>query len=310
VEIEPAKTPSSEAKVLGVKEIPLDSAILPWVMCGSVSEDPWWFDDVEDVQRAMLDLESSLDTLFFKVIFGQLVLPRSAAEQYLAEVRGSDLAGAVAAIVGLSNAIIEGGEDKGVTRYIGPDSGGIAAMQQELRRKKGELFDVVGLHLGFGAEFSEAKEQVQISNLDPQAVLRNYSQQLGEAEAKAWALTRAWDSSVPEVAPKYPVKFRISNIYEDFKSLVLADNMQLPDGVKRLALRGIVDSLLELTNLSITPEERARLMEEIQKFEFREAIDLSGMSQPGSLDAGVRRQATDDGEGVRRSGAEREDDAE
>ena len=122
----------------------------------------------------------------------------------------------------------------------------------------------VGLHLGFTKNFSESSEAKQYDHLDPQAVLRNYSQQIAEAEAKAWSLTHEWDSSIPEITPEYTDKFRVSNIYEDFKSLVLAENMDLPEGLRRLNLRGVLDTILEITKLRLTQDQYADLLKEIK----------------------------------------------
>jgi len=275
---------------------------VPFVLCGEVSEKPHWYDDVEDLQRASLDLESSLDTLMHKVVFAQMVLPQSLTEEATSENTGTGVSPTVEAIVGLSNAITEAPEDKGITRYIAPDSNALTAMQSELKRKREELFDVVGLHLNFAKNFSESSDSRHFDHLDPQAVLRNYAQQIAECEIKAWKLTAKWDSSIEVVEPAYSDKFRVTNIYEDFKSLVLADNMELPDAVKRLSLHGIVDTLLEITGRQLTQEEESVINKEIEDMDFDEPIMLPQAAQ--RVQDGVRLQATDDGEGVRDSGAQ------
>jgi len=286
------------------KVIPLDIQSVPFVPCGEISEKPHWYDDVEDIQAASLDLESSLDTLMHKVVFAQMVLPASITEEVTADNNGNKVAEAVEAIVGLSNAITENPEDKGITRFIGPDASALKAMQDELGRKREELFDVVGLHLNFTKNFSESADAKHFDHLDPQAVLRNYAQQIAEAEHKAWILTNKLDSGVDVIMPIYSDKFRVSNIYEDFKSLVLADNMNLPEAVKKLTVRGVVDTILEITNMQLSTEERAEIDKQITEMEFDEPVMLDAASMGGKVVNGVIDQATDDGDGVRESGAQ------
>ena len=303
-DIKPPDVPSDDAVVLAKRTVPHDFPGVPFTLAGVLSATPHWFEDVEDVQRAILDIESSLDTLFLKCVFGQLVLPRSAADAFMGESNGADLAKVVAGVIGYSNAILEGDTDRGITRYIGPDASAIQSLQKELGRKREILFDTVGLHLGFTKDFSEAKEAKDYDNLDPQAVLRNYAQQIGEAETKAWELTHQWSPSVTVVEPKYADKFRVTDIYEDLKGLTLVSQMDLPESMQKLNLRGVLDSVLEITNLSLTQDEYDQVVKDIEAHDFSEPIDLT----PGSLVAGVAKQATDDGEGVRASGAEDDDE--
>jgi len=293
--------PGAENTVVSEETFMFPLQKVPFVLCGEISEKPHWYDDVEDIQRASLDLESSMDTLMHKTVFAQMVLPASLAEEATQKNQGGGIIPAVEAIVGLANAIVESPEDKGITRYIGPDSAALKAMQDELGRKREELFDVVGLHLNFTKNFSESADAKHFDNLDPQAVLRNYAQQIAECEAEAWAMTAEWDSSVDVIEPVYSDKFRVSNIYEDFKSLVLADNMDLPDAVKRLNLHGVVDTLLEITDMQLTEEQRAEINQQIEDMEFDEPIVLNPASINAEVASGVIDQATDDGEGIRAS---------
>jgi len=277
-----------------VKKFDLEK--VPFVLAGELSDNPHWYDDVEDLLRACLDLESSLDTLMHKVVFGQMVLPESITEDATSQNGGSGISPTIEAVVGLSNAVTESPEDKGITRYIGPDATAIKAMQDELARKREELFDVVGLHLNFTKNFSESADSKSFDHLDPQAVLRNYAQQIREAEIKAWKLTAEWDKAVKEVEPNYSDKFRVSNIYEDMKALVLSANMDVPDSVKKLVNHGIVDTVLEITDRQLTDEQQAEIDKDIDEMEFDEPIVLNPAEMGGKTVSGVADQATSDGD--------------
>ena len=273
---------------------------VPFALAGEVSPDPHWFDDVEDVQRAILDLESSLDTLFHRCVFAQMVLPDNIIETPTSETGGRQMAETVSAIVGLSNAIIESAENRGVTRYLAPDSSAIKAIQEELGRKRQILFDTVGLHLSFTRRFSESAEATEFDHLDPQAVLRNYSRQIAEAETKAWTLTNRWDPTVPVIVPRYADKFRVTNLYEDFKSLVLGLNLDMPDSSKRLMMRGVVDSVLEITKMRLPPADYKKILADIEKYDFSVPVDLAPGGLPDKTIRGVVEHATDDEDGTRR----------
>ncbi|MDH3279527.1 MAG: hypothetical protein OEQ18_00150 [Gammaproteobacteria bacterium] len=276
----------------------LDFNEIPFVPVGEVSQHPHWFDDVEDVQRAIMDLESCLDTLFHKVVFAQPVLPSSVAEGMAGEVQGQDVAKRVGVFFGYANAILESSEERGITRYIGPDGSAIAKIQDELTRKREIMFDTVGLHLGFQKTFSESPEVKAFDQLDPQAVLRNYSQQIAEAERRAWRLTRAIDPSVAEVTVTYANKFHVSDLFEDFKSLILVNQVDAPDSLRRLVLNGVTDSLLEIMRSTIDPEVIAKIRRDINTFEFNEPINLDASSIAARSIAGTQNQGTDSGEGL------------
>ena len=294
-----------EAEVIGEpRTTELKFTKIPFVLCGELSPDPHWYDDVEDIQRAILDMESTLDTLFSKAVFAQMIIPKSLTEEIAGETGGTNLSQKVAAIVGLSNAICESSDDKGITRYIGPPSTSVTAHQTELERKRAVLFDTVGLHLGFTKNFSESSDAKQYDHLDPQAVLRNYAQQIAEAEAKAWRMTAQWDSDVEEINPSYADKFRVSNIYEDFKSIVLASGMEIPDSMRRLVARAALDGLIEISSLKMSEADYAAALKDIEGMKFEEMVSLSPGGMAGKTIAGVKNQATDDGEGIRASGAE------
>jgi len=296
--------PTVENTVIDTQVHMLDLDFVPFVLCGEISDKPHWYDDVEDILRACLDLESSMDTLMHKTVFAQMVLPSSVAEVATAKNASNKIAPTVEAIVGLANAILEAPEDKGITRYIGPDANALKAMQDELSRKREELFDVVGLHLNFTKNFSESADSKHFDHLDPQAVLRNYAQQIVECELKAWTMTAKMDSSIDVIDPVYSDKFRVSNIYEDFKALVLASNMELPDSVMRLIATGTVDAVKEITDMQLTEEKQREIDKDIENMEFSEPIALDAASMAGKVVNGVTKQATDSGDDTRPSGAQ------
>ena len=134
--------------------------------------------------------------------------------------------------------------------------------------------------------------------------MRGYAQQIAEAETKAWKSTALWNSGIAEATPQYANKFRVSNIYEDFKSLVLVKQLQLPDSLQKLANQGILDALLEMVNSAVTKEQYNEILAEIEEFVESEPIDIGLADSTDKVGDGVGKQATDDGEGARKSGAE------
>ena len=281
-----------------ITEIKTDFSVVPFTPVGEISPDPHFYDDLEDQQAAILDLESCLDTLYHKVVFAQLILPESAADDVSAESGGAQTQKKFAAIAGYSNAFIESAEDKSITRFIGPPAAAIGVMQAELGRKSSQFFDTIGLHLGFSRQFSESKEATKIDHLDPQSVLRGFSQKLVEAETRAWELTNAIDSSIPVVVPRYADNFAVTNVYEDWKSLVLASQLDAPPEFQRLILEGALDAALKITNLNLSEEEMAAIQNAIKDYDFSAGVPVD-LERIGD---GVENQATDDGSGERPSG--------
>ena len=284
------------AKRIDVTELAFKK--IPFVPVGEISEHPHWYDDVEDIQRAIMDLESCLDTLFHKVVFAQVVLPSSVGDDLAGEAHGQDIAKQVGAIMGYCNAILESHQEKGITRYIGPSGAAISKIQDELSRKREIMFDTVGLHLGFQKNFSESPEVKAFDQLDPQAVLRNYAQQIGEAERRAWDLTQMIDPSVRDVKTTYATRFHVSDLFEDFKSLILVNQVDAPDSLRKLTLNAIVDSMLQILRSQVAPNVIEAIRRDIDGFSFNEKIDLDSASIAARSMAGVQTQATDSGEGL------------
>ena len=81
---EPGRTTRIEQLAQGgVQETPIEhnTRDVAFVPVGLLSSTAWWFDDVERIQRAILDKQSALDTAIFKAVFPLLVVPASVAEQ-------------------------------------------------------------------------------------------------------------------------------------------------------------------------------------------------------------------------------------
>lgn len=254
-------------------EIPIDFDEVPFIMAGAPSKLPWWFDDVEGINRAIMDLESANDEAYFKSVYPQLVMPKSLIDDLIGQTEsGEDLARKVEAIVGLSSAIVENPDDKGITRFVMPPAQTMGVIQDEITRKRDVLYETVGMALRLNTRMAESAEAKAWSNLDAQAVLREKAQILQEVEERAVAMSKRWDASFIEYQPVYASAFDISNLNEDVKALVSMGAVDMPDRLKKLHLRAMFRALTRFTGVKVDEAEADEILEQIETMEFMEPV--------------------------------------
>lgn len=235
---EPGRTTRIEQqKDGGANETPTPHTYrdVAFVPVGLITDGPWWFDDVERIQRAILDKQSSLDTAIFKSVFPLLVAPASLADQ--SKMEGSTSADARRKI-GIGNPITETGEEKGITRWVSGMTADIQFIRGEITAAASELMEVVGLNMSVPESRQVASaEAKQWDHLDVGAVLANYAAVAEEAERKAVAISVAMGGGTFKGwEPKYPRKFDIRSFVDDMKALIEASAIPLPpSGEKMLA---------------------------------------------------------------------------
>jgi hypothetical protein len=252
---------------------PIGFSGVPFVLAGTPSPLPWWFDDVEAINRAIMDLESANDEGYFRAVYPQLVIPANLIHDMQGQTEnGEDLARKVEMMIGYDSAIAERPEDSGITRWVMPPEGALGIVQKELERKREILFDAVGLQLKVQSRQVESAEAKAWSNLDAQAVLAERAQALQEAEEKAVAISAVWDRGFAVYQPSYARTFDISDINEDLKTLVGLSPVDMPDGMRRLHLKAIADGIAKLSNRKLTRDEQAALYAEIDGMDFSEPI--------------------------------------
>jgi hypothetical protein len=209
---------------------------------GLISPLPWWFDDVERIQRSVLDKQSALDTAIFKTVFPLLVVPASMGED--AAVGGVTTSEARRKI-GIGNPIMESGEEKGCTRYVTGSATDIAFIRAEIDAAVRQLFDTVGLNMATpeSRQVSSAEAKAW-DHLDVGAVLTNYAATCEEAESRLIELsTLIGGGTFKPWAPRYARKFDITNFEADMKSILAASGLNLPPAGERMVMSAAIKAI-------------------------------------------------------------------
>ena len=254
---------------------------IPFALIGRPSSKPWWFDDVENIQAQILNLDSMHYETLLDTVFPQLVLPSSignSLETRLAEkkVEGKSVVTIIRELtLGRKIPIMEGAEDKGISRFITP-SGDLKLLTEEAGRKRSLLFDMVGLAL-FNKETRQIQtaESKQFDQLDTNSTLANRALELQRAEAALIGLSQMFDKGFKAWKPAYPSKFDVVDVASLSQALVQTANMpNKTPKVKRIEAKCAVRVLKEVAAGSVTQEEINDALAEIDETDFEEPTML------------------------------------
>lgn len=247
---------------------------VPLIPVGLISDAIWWFDDVERIQRAILDKQSALDTAIFKAVFPLLVAPASLAEQ--SKMEGSTSAEARRKI-GIGNPIIESAEESGITRWLTGVATDLKLIREEIAADARELMEVVGLNMSVPESRQVASaEAKEWDHLDVGAVIANYAAVAEEAEKKAVEVSVAMGrGTFKGWTPKYARKFDIRNFAADMQAVTQASALPLPPAAEKLLLRAVVRSLAQ--QFGADDKERDEAIKAVDEYdpndEFRKVTD-------------------------------------
>lgn len=248
---------------------------VPFVLVGRPDAKAWWFDDVEQIQAQIMNLDSLHNETLTENVYPQLVLPLSlvnSLEVKLKEqnVRNENMINMEREItLGRKAPIIESEEDKGIARYIAP-GGDLKLLTDEGDRKRRMLFDVVGLSL-FNREtrLVQTAESKSFDQLDTNATLGVRAILLQQTEARLVRLSGVFDPGFRAWEPKYRTSFDVVDVAALSAALVQAANIpdQTPT-VKKLVAKSNLRIIKELSSGFATDEEFEAAMKEIDEHDF------------------------------------------
>jgi hypothetical protein len=233
---------------------------IPFFPVGKVSDDPTAFDDLESINRTIMDLGSVDRANFFNCSYPQMILPLSVIQNVIQSGFASNATEAGKLIVGFKNPILVDKEDQ-MPNYLMPDTS-IMTIGERILQLKRELFEVVGLALEQESRQVASAEAKAWDFLDVASVMKSRAEVLQDAEVKAVELSRAWDSSFPEWTPEYNKDFDIGDFKDEISALIMAGNMPLPASVSREIVKKLVDRLDRL-GTPIDEETKTRIFEEL-----------------------------------------------
>jgi len=258
----------------------ISAAVVPFICLGIPSTDPWWFDDVEMIQAALMNLESLNFENLVQTVFPQLVVPASVPENIearLVERKMKD--GQVAELVrelirGLEYPFTETPDDNGITRYLIPSNAELKTIPENQDRLRRYLFDMVGL-----AMFTRESRQVQSADakqwdhLDVEATLKNRALLLQDAEKKMVDLSMKLDTGFKSYDAIWPQSFSIPNTTEDVDALTKLGNfIDLPPSIEKEIRKVVLHLLNEIRH--IEPARYQELLADIDVYEPPEPLPV------------------------------------
>ena len=262
---------------------------IPFALIGTPSCDPWWFDDVEALQAQLLNIDSLHIENLVRAVFPQLVIPESCLANMEARIiertgvaDGQQTMRVIRELLrGLDAPIVESGADSGTTRYIQPNAGDLKALPDEINRKRGLLFDMVGLSL-FNRESRQiaSAESKQFDQLDTESTLKHRARVLQAAEEELVAISQKVDPLFKTYAPAWPTSFDVVDTAADSQALTLLGNLpDTPPAMRKMVLLGALRILAEVSGYDKDMLEVAR--QEIDAMDFTAEAPPAA---PGAVD--------------------------
>ena len=258
-----AKIEFEEEYVLSLK------GMVPFVLVGKPSIDPWGFDNLEGINRTILDLESCNRQNFYNSVFPQMKVPASILDTTI-EKFNVTAEEAVQMIRGYAYPILMG-ENDAEPGFIMPDASAIGAMREELTQLRKALFDSTGLMLQQETKSVSSAESKAWDFLDIMVVMRERAKILEDAELKAVQISNAWDSEFSVWTPVYNVEFDVSDFKAEMESLTMAANVSMPDEMVQFIIKRIFE-LVKSKGKNIPLEEEKAILDAIGAFK---SIDVA-----------------------------------
>jgi len=210
------KITTQDDKVISVEEFEISlKTEIPFVLVGTPSSDPFVFDNLEAINRTIMDLSSSNLANYTNCVYPQLTLPASVIDTVM-NTYSVNAETATTMVKGYSYPILLN-EGDAEPKYLMPDASAIGTIRLELDALKKELMESVGLILKSESSMAESAEAKAFDNLDLDMLVRARAQKLEKAEQSMARMINEWDSSIPVYEVEYNKTVRSEDLAEDLK---------------------------------------------------------------------------------------------
>lgn len=220
--------------------------VVPFVECGKLTGKPIAFDDLERINRSIMDLGSVDRANLFKTVYPQMVLPSDVLSNSANYGYGSNAVEAASMILGFNYPVAEDEQTKGITRYVTPNASDLAIIGERIKDLERRMFDMVGLAMEQESRQVASAEAKAWDFLDVSSVMRASAEQLEDIESKCVDLMIKWDSSVKPWTPVYNRDFDVGNFKDEMSGLIMAANVSMPAEMYRELLTKIYERLNRL----------------------------------------------------------------
>lgn len=245
--------------------------VIPLQLVGRITDSPWWFDEVESVQAVLMNLQSLHNENLMRSVFPQMVIPSSTfdnLEMRLVERSGGVNSSSVIEVVkemtrSADAPIVEGAEDKGITRYICPSASDLSAIPTAVKQERLDLFESVGLAL-FNREQRtvQTAESKAFDHLDTSATLKQRAELLQAAERATVTIIATLDPNFAAYEPIYNTDFDVPDVTGDAQALVQVGNVPgLTITQRKVLLRAATHVLAGIC--PVEDDDRVAINEEI-----------------------------------------------
>ena len=219
-----------------------------------------WFEDVVRISEAILNNESEAQMNVVKQMFGMLVV----SDSFVRSSRRSDPGkgnGSFAAMVARSAAIVESVEEKGISRFISPSGVENAAIREENRSLKKELYDVVGLAVQANHQEYQTAESKAWDFQNVSQFLAARADILEQAERCAWGIMQRFDPALEVPQVNYNRKFAVRDLAASITGLLQLTQLESGPEFRKALQKSAVD-LLDAVGC-VGNLDRSRILAEI-----------------------------------------------
>lgn len=228
--------------------IPIPGNTVPFRLVGLPSEQPWWFDDVEKVQRTIMDLHSSLDTAIFKSVFPVLVV----SDSFKNSLTVLDVTAQEARKkIGLGNPLTETADESGLTRWLAGTTTDLEFIRNEIDRRGNDLYDIVGLAMKMPESKQVASAEAKAwDHLDTETVLAQRATVLEEAEQKLIELSKLIGGPIfTPYTVSYAKTFDLSDFLTDIQGIAQATGLNMPMEAEKMLVKAALKSAAKRFNM-------------------------------------------------------------
>lgn len=256
----------ADGKFKAVDVVPIGVKEVPFIPCGYITSEPWWIDEIERIQRAIMDMLSSRDTNIFKAVFPLLVVS-DAFEQKMLQLGGLDKTKSARRLIGVGNPLVESSTDSGLTRYLDVPADVFKVIEDAKRELESSLYEIVGLNMSVPESRQVASAEAKAwDHLDPETVLKERATMLEEIEAKAVDISARLGGPVfKPYTPVYGKKFDISDFAADIQALTSTSGFSLPPKSEKLVTKALVNALAR--RFGADKKELAEALKEVETYE-------------------------------------------
>lgn len=236
----------------------------PMILIGKPSAKPHPFDGLESINKSILDLESCNDENYYKAMFPQRFIPAAAVDA-VTERFHVDADEAVSMLFGLGYPILLGADDP-APGFMMPDASAMGKIRDEIRERKREMFESVGLMISKETKQVESAEAKAWDHQDVAMFLSERAARIEAGERKCVALTAEWDKNFQPWETNYNRDFDIPDFKSEMEAIVIGEQVSQPIEMTRLRLRRMQQLLAKRLSGGLSNDEATALDKAIKNW--------------------------------------------